>query len=44
MLHDTVRSWTLEDMMLWKLQTYEQMSLKALNQIRLEERFNPLLR
>lgn len=44
MLHDAVRSWALEDMMLRKPQTYEQMRLKALKQIRLEERSNPLLR
>ena len=44
MIHDAVRSWTLEDMMLRKPQTYEQMRRKALNQIRLEERSNPLLR
>ncbi|PAE35016.1 ATP-binding protein [Bacillus sp. 7884-1] len=44
MLHDAVRSWALEDIMLRKPQTYEQMRLKALNQIRLEERFNPHLR
>jgi len=44
MLHDAVRSWTLEDMMLRKPQTYEQMRMKALKQIRFEERSNPLLR
>ena len=44
MLHDAVRSWALEDMMLRKPQTYEQMRRKALKQIRLEERSNPLLR
>ncbi|MFS0778364.1 ATP-binding protein [Neobacillus sp. 3P2-tot-E-2] len=44
MLHDAIRSWALEDMMLRKPQTYEQMRLKALKQIRLEERSNPLLR
>lgn len=44
MLHDAVRSWALEDMMLRKPQTYEQMRKTALKQIRLEERSNPLLR
>lgn len=44
MLHDAVRSWALEDTMLRKPQTYEQMRLKALKQIRLEERSNPILR
>ncbi|MEH7178553.1 ATP-binding protein [Neobacillus vireti] len=44
MLHDAVRSWALEDMMLRKPQTYEQMRRKALKQIRLEERTNPLIR
>jgi AAA ATPase domain len=44
MLHDAVRSWALEDMMLRKPHTYEQMRLKALSRIRLEERSNPLLR
>jgi hypothetical protein len=44
MLHDAVRSWALEDMMLRKPQTYEQMRMKALKQIRLEERSNPFLR
>jgi F0F1-type ATP synthase alpha subunit len=44
MLHDAVRSWALEDLMLRKPQTYEQMRRKALNQIRREEESNPLLR
>ena len=44
MLHDAVRSWALEDIMLRKPQTYEQMRRNALKQIRLEERSNPLLR
>jgi hypothetical protein len=44
MLHDAVRSWALEDMMLRKPQTYEQMRIKALKQIRSEEKSNPLLR
>lgn len=44
MLHDAVRSWALEDMMLRKPQTYEQMRRNALKQIRLEEKSNPLLR
>ena len=44
MLHDAIRSWTLEDMMLRKPQTYELMRRNALKQIRLEERSNPLLR
>jgi hypothetical protein len=44
MLHDAVRSWALEDIMLRKPQTYEKMRMKALYQIRLEERSNPLLK
>lgn len=44
MIHDAVRSWALEDLMLRKPQTYEQMRQKALKQIRLEEQANPLLR
>ena len=43
MLHDAIRSWTLEDIMLRKPHTYEQLRRKALNQIRLEERSNLLL-
>ncbi|MBT2689433.1 AAA family ATPase [Bacillus sp. ISL-47] len=44
MLHDAVRSWSLEDMMLRKPQTYEQMRRNALKQIRKEELSNPLYR
>ncbi|MEH6993719.1 hypothetical protein V7075_13555 [Neobacillus drentensis] len=44
MLHDAVRSWALEDMMLRKPQTYEQMRRKALKQIRMEELSNLLNR
>ncbi|MFP7296267.1 AAA family ATPase [Neobacillus niacini] len=44
MLHDAVRSWALEDLMLRKPQAYEQMRRKALTQIRMEESSNPTLR
>ncbi|WP_310196781.1 hypothetical protein [Neobacillus niacini] len=43
MLHDAVRAWTLEDFMLRKPNTYEQMRCKALQYIRMEESLNPLL-
>nr|WP_263323582.1 DUF1492 domain-containing protein [Neobacillus sp. Marseille-Q6967] len=44
MIHDAVRSWALEDIMLRKPQTYEQMRQRALTHIRLEEQQNLLLR
>ena len=44
MIHDAVRSWALEDMMLRKPKTFEQMRRKALRQIRMEELSNPLHR
>ncbi len=44
MLHDAVRDWVQEDLILRKPQAYEQMRRKALQQIRMEERVNPQLR
>ncbi|MFJ5716217.1 AAA family ATPase [Neobacillus sp. NPDC093127] len=44
MVHDAVRAWVLEDLLLRKPLKYEEMRKKALNQIWLEERKNPKLR
>ncbi|TLS48905.1 hypothetical protein FE782_28295 [Paenibacillus antri] len=44
MLHDAVRTWTQQDLIRRKPQTYEQMRWKALEQIRSEERLHPRLR
>ena len=41
MLHDAVRAWVLEDVLLRKPNHYERMRRKALDQIRLEETLNP---
>ncbi|WP_066316070.1 AAA family ATPase [Bacillus sp. FJAT-29814] len=43
MLHDTVRDWLQNDMMQRKPHTYEQMRVKALQHIQLEEQLRPEL-
>lgn len=44
MLHDSIRSWALEDFIRRKPNAYEQMRRKGLEQIRKEEQNNPQLR